>query len=163
MKFCPSCASPLETAFLDDRDRLLCSARCGFVHWNNPTPVVAAIIEHEGKVLLARNVNWPAKFFALVPGFLEAGETPEEGVLREVEEEIGIKGELISFIGNYAFKEQNQLLICFHIKTEGEVVLNEELADYKLQEKHEVRPWAMGTGPALRDWLISEGVESPWI
>jgi len=38
-------------------------------------PVVAAIIEHEGQVLLARGKNWPEKMFALVTGFLEADES----------------------------------------------------------------------------------------
>ena len=44
-KFCPTCASELESRFLKDRDRLVCSADCGYVHWNNPTPVIAAIVE----------------------------------------------------------------------------------------------------------------------
>ena len=163
MKFCPQCTAPLESRFFDGRDRLICSAECGFIHWNNPTPVVAAIIEHEGKVLLARNANWPPNWFALVTGFLEAGETPEEGVLREVEEEIGLKGEIAGFVGNYAFREQNQLLVCFHIRTSGEVKLGEELADYKLEDIDEVKPWPMGTGPALRDWLVAQGSRSPHI
>jgi NAD+ diphosphatase len=50
MKFCPQCGKPLELKFRDDRDRLQCtdqSADCGYVFWNNPTPVVAAIVEHE--------------------------------------------------------------------------------------------------------------------
>ena len=161
MRFCPSCGMGLERRQVDDRERLACGSSCGFVHWDNPTPVVAAIIEHEGQVLLARNAAWPEGWFALVTGFLERGETPEHGVLREVEEEVGLKGEIADFVGLYPFFEQNQLLLVYHITTRGEVKLGEEIIDYKLEDKADVRPWPMGTGPALRDWLEGEGVVFP--
>ena len=81
-RFCPWCGSELERSEREGRTRQVCpAAGCGFVHWDNPTPVVAAIIEHEGQVLLARNRAWPEKKFGLVTGFLERGETPETGVL----------------------------------------------------------------------------------
>jgi NADH pyrophosphatase NudC (nudix superfamily) len=55
--------------------------------------VVAAIIEcvdRDGAVLLARNHAWPERMFALVTGFLEKGESPEEAVAREVKEEVNL-------------------------------------------------------------------------
>jgi hypothetical protein len=65
------------------KERLRCPA-CGFTHWNNPTPVLAAVIEYDGQVLLARNAAWPGKMYALITGFMEAGETPQEGIMREI-------------------------------------------------------------------------------
>ena len=57
-KFCSQCATPLETVMqLEDggeKARLRCPA-CGYTHWNNPTPVLAAVIEYNGQILLARN------------------------------------------------------------------------------------------------------------
>ncbi len=138
---------------LDDRERLHCEESCGFVDWGNPTPVVAAIIEYEDKVLLARNAQWPKGWFALVTGFLEAGETPQQAVIREVKEEVNLEGEIASFVGNYAFEQANQLLVVYHIRASGVVKLNEELVEYKLEHKEDVVPWDMGTGPALKDWL----------
>jgi len=86
-KFCQVCATPLEwIALMEDggpKERLRCP-NCGHTHWNNPTPVLAAIVEYRGQVLLARNAAWPGKMFALITGFMEAGETPEEGIAREV-------------------------------------------------------------------------------
>jgi NAD+ diphosphatase len=158
MRFCPSCGMGLERKLVDDQERLACARDCGFVHWDNPVPVVAAIIEYQGRVLLARNAAWPEDWFALVTGFLERGESPEEAVLREVMEEVGLAGEISGFVGLYPFFKQNQLLIVYHITADGEVSLGKEIADYKLEEKHDVRPWPMGTGPALRDWLRSQGV-----
>src|SRR5688500_14842815 len=68
-KFCPRCAKPLEAVQEGALTRERCPDKaCGFVHWNNPVPVVAAVIEHEGMVLLARNALWPEKFFGLVTG-----------------------------------------------------------------------------------------------
>jgi len=76
-RFCPSCATPLQmiTQAEDggDKTRLRCPA-CGFTHWNNPTPVLAAVVEYHGQVLLARNAAWPGKTYALITGFMEAGE-----------------------------------------------------------------------------------------
>jgi NADH pyrophosphatase NudC (nudix superfamily) len=153
MRYCPQCRAELTEQIIDNETRRACADRCGFVHWDNPTPVVAAIVEYEGKVLLARNAKWPADWFALVTGFLERGETPEECVLREVEEELGLQGEIAEFVGNYAFTQQNQLLVVFHVVAHGTIQLNEELSGYKLLDHADVQPWPMGTGPALRDWL----------
>ena len=65
-RFCPDCATPLANiAQMEDggdKARLRCPA-CGFTHWNNPTPVLAAVIEYEGKILLARNAAWTGKMY----------------------------------------------------------------------------------------------------
>ena len=57
-RFCPRCATPLSVvAQMEDggeKARLRCPA-CDFTHWNNPTPVLAAVIEYDGQILLARN------------------------------------------------------------------------------------------------------------
>ena len=92
-RFCPSCASPLEwITQLEDgghKERLCCTS-CGWTHWNNPVPVLAAIVQYQGKILLARNAAWSGRRFALITGFMEAGESPEAGISREVmEEKIG--------------------------------------------------------------------------
>lgn len=157
-KFCPRCAKPLEAIAEGALTRHRCPDKaCGFVHWNNPVPVVAAIIEHEGMVLLARNKMWPEKFFGLVTGFLEKDETPEVGVLREVEEEVGLKGRIEGFVGHYGFHQMNQLIIAFHVSAAGPITLNEELAEYKRLPADKVRPWPSGTGHAMRDWLAARG------
>jgi len=151
-KFCPQCATALVTGEVDGLARLKCRA-CDFVFWDNPTPVVAAIVEHDGKVILTQNKGWPEKWFGIVAGFLEKGETPEAGALREVQEELGLDGEIVSYIGHYAFDQRNQIIFAFHIRASGEITLGEELAAIKVLRPEEVRPWDLGTGPALKDWL----------
>ena len=153
-KFCPQCATPLEIVKIEDRPRQKCPA-CHFTFWDSPTPVVAAIVEHEGKIILTRNKGWPDKWLGIVAGFLEKRETPEQGVLREVKEELGLDGEIISFVGHYAFKMRNQVIFAYHIQAEGEIVLGDELETIKALPPEEVVPWDVGTGPALKDWLAA--------
>jgi NAD+ diphosphatase len=154
MNFCPRCAAPLLPRSIEGRERLACSAdSCDYVFYDNPVAVLAALVEHRETVLLVRNKGWPEKWYGLVTGFLEKGESPEEGVLREVREELGLPGEVISFIGAYPFVEMNQLILAYHVRAQGEIALGEELAGVKAIPPDQLRPWPLGTGHAVRDWL----------
>lgn len=160
-QYCPSCRSALILVERGGKQRLSCPQNeCGFVHWANPVPVVAAIVERDQHVVLVRSLGWPDSWYGLVAGFLETGETPEEAVLREVTEEIGIEAEMRQLVGVYPFETMNQLIFVYHLAAErGEIRLCEdELADYKLVPIERVKPWSRGTGPALRDWLASRGL-----
>ena len=125
------------------------------MHYDNPTPVVAAIVEHEGAVLLVRRQGWPEKMFGLVTGFLERSEAPEQAVLRELREELGLEGEVVRLVGLYAFEPMNQLIVAYHLRARGEVKLGEELAGFKRIDPAKLRPWDFGTGQAVRDWLAA--------
>lgn len=158
MKFCPLCASDLQLALIntEDRERLLCvSETCTYIHYDNPVPVVAAVVEYQDKILLAHNVLWPPQWYALITGFLEKGESPEEGIVRELKEETNLEALSTSLINVYPFERMNQVIIAYHVVAEGEVKLNEELDDYKLFDKDKVRYWGAGTGYALRDYIKS--------
>jgi len=159
-KFCPQCATPLQliTQLEDggDKERLRCTA-CDFTHWNNPTPVLAAVIEYEGKILLARNAAWAGKMYALITGFMEAGETPQGGIAREIQEETNLTASELNLISVYDFQRMNQIIIAYHAVCSGEVKLSPELVDYKLYGFDEVMCWPAGTGYALADWLTSRG------
>lgn len=165
-KFCPQCATPLAliTQLEDsgDKERLRCAA-CGYTHWNNPTPVLAAVIEYEGKILLAQNAAWSGKMFALITGFMEAGETPQDGIAREIKEETSLDTTALNLIGVYDFQRMNQIIIAYHAVCCGEVKLSPELVDYRLFDFDQVKCWPAGTGYALADWLRSRGHEPQFI
>ncbi|HEX4917450.1 MAG TPA: NUDIX domain-containing protein [Limnobacter sp.] len=161
-QYCPMCATKLHALPHSGHARMACGA-CGFVQWGNPVPVVAALVEYEDKVLLARNVAWPAHFYALITGFLERDETPEQGAIRELKEETNLDAIETSLIGVYPFSMKNEVIICYHIKAAGVIGLSEELADYKLVEPAELRPWRMGTGLAMADWLAARQLPVNWI
>jgi NADH pyrophosphatase NudC (nudix superfamily) len=167
-RFCPRCATPLAAIAADEdggrKTRQRCPA-CGFTHWNNPTPVLAAVIEcvdRDGQVLLARNAAWSGRMFGLITGFMEAGETPQAGIAREVDEETSLHVEQLALIGVYDFQRMNQVIIAYHARARGEIRLSPELAEYRLFAPHEVRCWPAGTGHALADWLRSRGIEPRW-
>ncbi len=161
-RFCTHCATPLalisQVEDSGDVVRLRCPA-CGWTHWNNPTPVLAAIVEINGQVLLARNALWPPKMFALITGFMEAGESPEQGVAREVKEETNLDVRSCKLVGAYEFLRMNQIIIAYHVVVTGEVKLSPELLDYRLYDLPDLRCWPAGTGYALADWLRTRGHE----
>jgi NAD+ diphosphatase len=168
-KFCPSCATALAAIEAEEdggpKSRLRCPA-CRWTHWNNPTPVLAAIIEctdREGRVLLARNAAWPGRMFALITGFMEAGETPEEGIRREVAEETSLEVDALELVGVYDFQRMNQVIVAYHAQARGEIRLSPELAEYKLFAPADIRCWRAGTGMALAKWLRSRGHEPHFI
>jgi len=158
IKFCPQCGRKLSMNTIHGESRLSCeSGSCDYVLWNNPTPIVAAIVELGNKIVLVQNNGWPEGMFGLVSGFLEAGETPDDCVLREVKEELGLDGGIESFIGYYSFFEMNQLILAFHVKAQGDITIGDEIADIKKVSPEKLKPWPFGTGPAVRDWLENRG------
>jgi len=171
----------------ESKQRLTCSrgGRSCFVFYDNPVPVVAAIVEYDGEqapqptnaitgrasnnsnaggdsvtestgdVILVRGVGWPDNFFGLVTGFLERGETPESGCLREIKEELGLTASIQSLIGVYSFRRMNQVIIAYHVRAHGVIQMDtRELAAYKRVPIGRLRPWPMGTGMAVRDFLL---------
>lgn len=151
-RFCPRCATELVVRHTGERERAMCPA-CGFVHWNNPAPVVAALIQVGDLIMLARNAAWPPRTFALITGFLEAGESAEEGLVREIKEETNLDVDRSELIGVYDFKRKNELIIAYHVIASGEVRLSEELVDYRMVEPANLKPWRAGTGMAVADWM----------
>jgi NADH pyrophosphatase NudC (nudix superfamily) len=168
-RFCPHCATALQwLSQAEDggaKERLRCPA-CGWTHWNNPLPVLAAVIEcvdRDNQLLLACNAAWPTRMFGLVTGFMEAGESPEEGVRREVAEETALHVDVLSLIGVYDFQRMNQLIVAYHAQAHGEIRLSPELSEYKLFTPQTVRCWKAGTGFALADWLRGRGHEPQFL
>jgi NAD+ diphosphatase len=165
-QFCPQCASPLQmVAAQEDAgevQRLRCPA-CNWTHWNNPTPVLAAIVQYNGQILLARNAAWTGKVFALITGFMEAGDTPTGGIAREVKEETNLDCSEVNLVGVYDFQRMNQVIIAYHVVAQGEVKLSPELAEYKLFDYDKVKCWPAGTGYAMADWLRTRGIEPEFV
>lgn len=89
------------------------------------TLTVDAIIPYEGRILLIKRKNEPFKdYYALPGGIVEYGETVEEGLLREVEEEVGVKGKIYKLTGVYSNPARDPrghfVSVCFIVLPEGE-------------------------------------------
>ena len=160
--FCPICATPLKKQVINGENRRACTKEsCDYVEWNNPTPVLAAIVQAENRVVLVRAIGWPEDWFGLVTGFHESGETAENGVAREVKEELGLDCQVESLVGVYSFFQMNQVIIAYHVLLgKGDIKLDaRELVDYKKIPINELQPWPSGTGKAVQDWLKTKGIE----
>ena len=132
-----------------------CTAEgCGRIAYLSPVPVVAAIVERNGEIVLVRGHGWPESWYGLVTGFLEPEESPEAAARREVGEELGLAVTESRLIGAYPFARMNQVIIAYHMLATGEIVLDAaELAGYKTVPLEKLRPWDFGTGAAVKDFL----------
>jgi NADH pyrophosphatase NudC (nudix superfamily) len=157
MKYCSECGNELTPKQIDGNTRYVCSSgECGYVYWNNPIPVVAALVTYNGKYIIARNSGWPKGVFSVITGYLEREESPEDAVLREVSEELGLNGAIKRHIGNYSFNEKNQVILCYEIEATGNIEINHELVEFKELSPKELREYDFSplyiTEKIKRDW-----------
>jgi ADP-ribose pyrophosphatase YjhB (NUDIX family) len=90
-RFCMECGGRLRRVREEGLVRRRCR-RCGWTFYGNPIPATIALIVRGGKVLLARRGAEPYRgTWDLPGGFVEAGETPERGLVREIREELGAR------------------------------------------------------------------------
>ena len=148
------CTAPLIERPVDRHE---CSAECGFVNYDNPTPVAAVVVEYEGNIVLAHNRSWRNTFYGLITGFVDHCEGPAECAVREVKEELNLDASTPTLIGVYPFERMNQVIIGYHLTATGTITLNEELDGFKLVSPKDCLVWPSGTGYALRDWLLRLG------
>jgi NADH pyrophosphatase NudC (nudix superfamily) len=108
--------------------------------------------------LLARNAAWAEGRFALITGFMERDETPEQGIAREIKEETNLDANQITLIGVYEFMRKNELIIAYHVQASGNISLSPELLEYRLVAPADLRPWPAGTGYAMADWMRAQNL-----
>lgn len=145
----------------DNRPRLVCED-CGFIHYDNPRIVVGAVAEFEGSLLLGRRAIPPRIGFWNVPaGFLEIGETPEQGARREVLEETGAKIEILDLLGVYSVARIGQVHMIYRARlVSAEIEAGPESQEVGLFTPDEI-PWddlAFSTNRwALTHWSEARG------
>jgi ADP-ribose pyrophosphatase YjhB (NUDIX family) len=101
-RFCPRCGGALQSRIDVDGSVTPACSCCGFVFYRNSKLAVGALVKRDGQVLLARRAIEPATGMWDIPGgFLQHGEHPEAGVVRELREESGIEIRPTALIGMY--------------------------------------------------------------
>ncbi len=134
--YCPLCATPLQTAIIDGKERKFCPS-CNFVDYKNPLPVATAVAMRNNKFLLIKRGLPPRKgTWAAPAGFIELGETPEEACLRELKEETGLSGKIVRLIGTTRMHDTeiygDMLLVKYLVKLEeGKPSPGKEVEDAK--------------------------------
>ena len=116
MNYCSNCGAAVSKKTIpgDSIPRFVCSA-CDTIHYQNPNIVVGCLPVWEDKVLLCRRAIEPRKtFWNVAGGYLENGETLEEGARRELVEEANARVLDLSPLMLYSIKHINQIYIHFH-------------------------------------------------
>ncbi|MEW5869279.1 MAG: NUDIX hydrolase [Chloroflexota bacterium] len=122
INYCMRCGHALEQAQHFGRLRPFCPA-CGWIYFADPKVAVAALIEQDGLVLLVRRANDPQRgLWTLPAGFVDAGEDPEQAVVRECLEETGLQVHVCGLLGVLAGQEHARgahILIVYQAEVTG--------------------------------------------
>jgi len=114
---------------------------CGAEHFPRVDPVVIMLAEYEGRVLLGRQPQYPPRRYSALAGFLEPGESIEEAVARELEEEAGLSVSAVRYVASQPWPFPGSLMIgCIADSTRDAVRLDtKELEDAIWVGREEVR------------------------
>jgi ADP-ribose pyrophosphatase YjhB (NUDIX family) len=159
-RFCQLCGHDLIERMIESEriPRFVCEG-CGFVHYMNPRVVSAVIVEFEGRIVLQQRAMEPrAGYWTFPGGFLEIGESTEDGAVREAREEVGLDVMLTGLHGVYTRKHVGIVLVVYRgVAASGDAVVGD-------RESTAVRwfapadiPWDDlafdSTVAALREWI----------
>jgi NAD+ diphosphatase len=127
--FCGRCGQPTRP---HEKEMARACPGCGALHFPRINPAVITLVHRgEDEVLLAHDRRFRPGFFALLAGFVEAGETLEQTVAREVREEVGLEVDGLRYFGSQSWPFPSQLMVGFFARyRSGEIrVQEDELTD----------------------------------
>ncbi len=115
-KFCGRCGNPMD---LKNDERALECTDCKNIIFPKLSPAIIVAIKKDNKLLLAKNRLHPGTFYSLIAGYVEAGETIEETVKREVMEEVGIDVKNIKYYKSQPWPFSSSLMLGFFAEYDG--------------------------------------------
>lgn len=115
-RFCGACAAPTTR---DASERARRCPSCHHTAYPRISPAMMCLITRGSEMLLARNVNFPAGRYSALAGFLEAGESIEDAIHREVEEEVGLKVANLRYFSSQSWPFPHSLMIAFTAEFAG--------------------------------------------
>lgn len=139
----------------DVLERDICST-CGHVHYRNPKIVVGSIVRHQSRILLCRRAIDPRSgFWTLPAGYLELGETSEQGALREAREEASATIAIDRLFAVYSIPRiaQVQVMYLAHLLS-PEIAPGPESIEAALFDWGEI-PWNELAFPSVR-WALEQ-------
>ena len=109
-QFCGRCGSPTEEL---SGERAKICPKCKFISYPRICPAVITAVRKGDKLLLAHAKHFKEGMYSLIAGFVEAGETLEEAVQREIMEEVGVKVKNIQYLGSQPWPFPNSMMLGF--------------------------------------------------
>ena len=162
-RFCANCGT-LTESFRAGWGRKC--GNCATEHFPRVDPVVIMIAEHDGRALLGRQPSWPAGRYSALAGFLEPGESIEEAVAREIQEEAGVSVSGVRYVASQPWPFPSQLMIaCIGIADDDAIMLDDnELETAGWFTRDEVRAALAGDGPfvAPPNYAIAHTLLTRW-
>ena len=123
-QYCGKCGARTGT---NDNDRAMVCSTCRVFSYPRLSPSIIVLVHRGQDVLLARNHRFPEGMYSTLAGFVEPGESIEETLGREVNEEVGVNVNNLEYLGSQPWPFPNSLMLGFHAEYEsGEIVLQEE-------------------------------------
>jgi NAD+ diphosphatase len=153
-RFCANCGA--QTVIVEAGYSRHCP-NCGANHFPRTDPVVIMTVEHDGRLLLGRRTGWPKGRLSVLAGFVSPGESAEEAVVREVQEESGIIARDPVFVASQPWPFPASLMLGFHAISDGGVPVpsDGELEEVRWLTRDEVRAGVEGRNP---DFLLPPSV-----
>jgi ADP-ribose pyrophosphatase YjhB (NUDIX family) len=160
MRFCSECGArvALRRPQGDTLERHVCTA-CGEIHYLNPKVVVGAVCRWRDRVLLCRRAIEPRAGLWVVPaGYLETGESTEDGARREAFEEAGARIDITGLLAVYNVVRIGQVQLFYGAKLlDPEVVAGPETLELRLVEWGAI-PWDQLAFPSVH-WVLRRALE----
>lgn len=127
-RYCGACGTPTAQA---EHERAKRCPACGLVVYPRISPAMMVLVTRGDELLLGRGVNFPPGRYSALAGFLEAGETVEECVAREVREETAVEVRDLRYFGSQSWPFPNSLMLAFTAEYAGGALRPDpaELAD----------------------------------
>lgn len=127
-QFCGRCGNSMTA---DEAERAMRCASCGTIAFPRIAPCIIVLVHRGNELLLARNANFPQPMYSTLAGFIEAGESAEDTLVREVREEVGVEVERIRYFSSQSWPFPNQLMLGFFAEYAGGEIVCEpsEIAD----------------------------------
>jgi NAD+ diphosphatase len=162
-QFCSRCGSP--TVPEEAGHVMTCTnPECATKHFPRSDPATIMLVQHGDRCLLGRQPSWPEGLFSTLAGFVEAGESVEEAVVREVREEAGIEITNLYFGSQPWPFPQSLMLGYFAEATTTEIVRGSELAEvrwFDVAETKEVLRRHIARFPHIE--TISQKLMKQWL
>ncbi|MGB3620562.1 NAD(+) diphosphatase [Ketobacter sp. MCCC 1A13808] len=115
-QFCGRCGT--QTVH-HEVDRAKLCPQCGHTQYPRISPCIIVLVTKGEDILLARSASFPPGLFSTLAGFVEAGETLEMTVHREIKEEVGITVKNLKYKGSQPWPFPHSLMVGFHAEYAG--------------------------------------------